>query len=193
MPKSKSMDKLPIPARREAVRSGLTGFPIIGIGASAGGLEALEVLFRAIPEHSGMAFALVQHLDPGHASMLTAILQRYSKMKVVEVTDNLKVAPDHAYIIPPNRDMLIFDRTLRLSAQEQPHGHRFPIDTFLRSLADDQAERAIGIILSGTGTDGTEGLRTIVGVGGLTIVQDPATAKYDGMPPSAIHAGCAML
>ena len=163
MPKKKPIDTLQLASGAGAKNTVLPGFPIVGIGASAGGLEALEGLFRAIPDHCGMAFVLVQHLDPGRASMLTAILQRYTKMEVVEVTDNLRVAPDHAYVIPPNRDMLIFDRTLRLNAPKQSHGHRFPIDAFFRSLAEDQAERAIGVILSGTGTDGTEGLRTIVG------------------------------
>ena len=193
MPKKKPIDTLQLASGAGAKNTVLPGFPIVGIGASAGGLEALEGLFRAIPDHCGMAFVLVQHLDPGRASMLTAILQRYTKMEVVEVTDNLRVAPDHAYVIPPNRDMLIFDRTLRLNAPKQSHGHRFPIDAFFRSLAEDQAERAIGVILSGTGTDGTEGLRTIVGAGGMTIVQDPLSAKYDGMPTSAIHAGYAMM
>jgi two-component system CheB/CheR fusion protein len=191
--KKSSPQSRPQPAQRKSDRTAPHGFPIVGIGASAGGLEALEGLFRAVPDGSGMAFVLVQHLDPAHASMLTSILQRCTSMHVVEVTDNLRVAPEVVYVIPPNRDMVIYNGCLQLSVPEQPYGHRLPIDSFLRSLAEDQAERAIGIILSGTGTDGTLGLRTILGAGGLTIVQDPATAKYDGMPTGAIRAGCASL
>jgi two-component system, chemotaxis family, CheB/CheR fusion protein len=166
-------------------------FPIVGIGASAGGLEAFEQFFRSVPAESGMAFVLVPHLDPGHASILTEILQRSTTMPVVEALDQMKVAPNRVYVIPPNRDMAIFHGTLQLSVPEQPRGQRMPIDAFLRSLAEDQGEHAIGIILSGTGTDGTLGLRAILGAGGITLVQEPATAKYDGMPSSAIQAGYA--
>ena len=166
-------------------------FSIVGIGASAGGLEAFEQFFRNVPIDSGMAFVLVSHLDPSHASILTEILQRATAMPVVEVQDQMAVTPNVVYVIPPNRDMSIFHGVLQLSIPEEPHGIRMPIDAFLISLADDQGERAIGIILSGTGTDGTLGLRAILGGGGVTLVQDPATAKYDGMPVSAIRAGCA--
>ena len=164
-------------------------FSIVGMGASAGGLEAFQQFFRSVPLDSGMAFVLVSHLDPTHVSILTEILQRATAMPVVEVQDQMAVAPNVVYVIPPNRDMAIFHGVLQLSVPEQPHGMR--IDAFLRSLADDQGEHAIGIILSGTGTDGTLGLRAILGGGGVSLVQDPATAKYDGMPVSAIHAGCA--
>jgi two-component system, chemotaxis family, CheB/CheR fusion protein len=167
------------------------GFPIVGLGASAGGLEAFEQFFRNVPIDCGMAFVLVQHLDPGHASILTEILQRSTAMPVVEVQDQMAVAPNHVYVIPPNRDMAIFHGALQLSVPEQPRGHRMPIDSFLRSLAEDQGERAVGVILSGTGTDGTLGLRAILGAGGLTFAQEPTTAKYDGMPVSAIQAGFA--
>jgi two-component system CheB/CheR fusion protein len=166
-------------------------FPIVGIGASAGGLEALEQFFRHLPSHSGMAFVLVQHLDPSHVSLLTDILQRTTHMPVTEAVDEILVEPNHAYVIPPNRDMAIFHGKLQLSVPNEPRGQRLPIDAFLRSLAEDQHENAIGIILSGTGTDGTQGLRAILDAGGVTLVQEPATAKYDGMPSSAIHAGCA--
>jgi two-component system CheB/CheR fusion protein len=167
------------------------GFPVVGIGASAGGLEAFEQFFRHISPDSGMAFVLVPHLDPGHDSILTEILQRATAMPVVEAQDQIAVAPNHVYVIPPNREMAIFHGTLQLSVPEQPRGHRMPIDTFLRSLADDQGEKAVGIILSGTGTDGTLGLRAILGAGGITLVQEPASAAYDGMPISAIQAGYA--
>ena len=166
-------------------------FPIVGIGASAGGLEALEQFFRHAPADSGMAFVLVQHLDPSHASLLTEILQRTTTMPVIEAMDQIPVEPNCVYVIPPNRDMTIFHGTLQLSVPNEPHGQRMPIDAFLRSLADDRQEKAIGIILSGTGSDGTLGLRAILGAGGVTLVQEPATAKYDGMPSSAIHAGYA--
>jgi two-component system CheB/CheR fusion protein len=166
-------------------------FPIVGIGASAGGLEAFEQFFRHLPPECGMAFVLVPHLDPSHASLLSEILQRTTAMPVVEATDQMVLTPDRVHVIPPNRDMAIFHGTLQLSVPELPRGQRMPIDAFLRSLAEDQGERAIGIILSGTGTDGTLGLRAILGAGGITLAQEPATAKYDGMPVSAIQAGYA--
>ena len=138
-----------------------------------------------------MAFVLVPHLDPGHASLLTEILQRSTAMPVVEALDQIAVVPNHVYVIPPNREMAILNGLLQLSVPELVRGQRMPIDSFLRSLADDQAECAIGVILSGTATDGTLGLRAILGSGGVCMVQEPATAKYDGMPSSAINAGYA--
>ena len=161
----------------------------MGVGASAGGLEAFEQFFRHVPPDSGMAFVLVSHLDPSHASHLTEILQRSTTMPVIEAQDQTAVAPNCVYVIPPNRDMAIFRGALQLSVPDQPRGQRMPIDSFLRSLAEDRGERAIGVILSGTGTDGTLGLRAILGAGGVTLVQEPATAKYDGMPASAVQAG----
>ena len=170
---------------------GAAGFPIVGIGASAGGLEAFEMFFRNVAPDSGMAFVLVSHLNPDHASMLTEILQRSTAMPVVEALDQVQVMPNCVYTIPPNREMTIFHGALQLSLPDTPHGQRMAIDAFLRSLAEDCGEKSIGIILSGTGTDGTLGLRAIQGAGGITLVQDPATAKYDGMPVSAIRAGYA--
>jgi two-component system CheB/CheR fusion protein len=164
---------------------------IVGIGASAGGLEAFEVFFGDCPVDTGMAFVLVPHLDPSHQSVLCEILQRITAMPVIEARDQLAVAADHVYIIPPNREMTILQGVLHISLPEQARGQRMPIDRFLRSLAEDRAERAIGVILSGTATDGTLGLRAIHGVGGVCIVQSPETAKYDGMPQSAITAGYA--
>jgi two-component system, chemotaxis family, CheB/CheR fusion protein len=166
-------------------------FSIVGIGASAGGLEAFEHFFGNLPPVTGMAYVLVPHLDPGHDSILTEILQRTTAMPVVQAVDQVAVAPDHVYVIPPNRDMAIFHGVLQLSEPALPRGQRMPIDAFLRSLAEDQGERAIGIVLSGTGTDGTLGLRAILGGGGVTLAQEPASAKYDGMPSSAIRAGYA--
>ncbi|MDO9366518.1 MAG: chemotaxis protein CheB [Methylotenera sp.] len=166
-------------------------FPIIGMGASAGGLEAFEQFFHQVPTDCGMAFVLIQHLDPSHTSILTEILQRSTRLPVVEAQDQMQVAPNAVYVIPPNRDMAIFHGKLQLSVPNEPRGQRMPIDAFMRSLAEDQGEKAIGIVLSGTGTDGTLGLRAIIGAGGITLVQTPANAKFDGMPSSAIHAGYA--
>ena len=164
-------------------------FAIVGIGASAGGLEAFEDFFRHCDTSMGIAFVLVPHLDPSHVSMLTEILQRSTKMPVIEAQDQTKVEANCVYIIPPNREMAIFHGKLQLSSPIVPHGQRMPIDGFLRSLAEDQNENAIGIIFSGTGSDGTLGLRAIYGAGGICFVQEPTTAKYDGMPISAIKAG----
>ncbi|MGC1403780.1 MAG: chemotaxis protein CheB, partial [Thermodesulfobacteriota bacterium] len=166
-------------------------FPIIGLGASAGGLEAFEQFFHHLAPDSGMAFVLVSHLDPGHASMLTEILQRTTTMTVIEAQDQMVLAPNRVYVIPPNRDLAIFHGAIQLSIPERQRGQRMPIDFFLRSLAEDQGERAIGVILSGTGSDGTQGLRAIIGAGGVSFVQDPTKAKYDGMPTSAIQGGLA--
>ena len=174
-----------------APTAGEPGFPIIGIGASAGGLEAFELFFKAMPPDSGMAFVLIPHLDPGHASMLSEILQRITTMPVHEVEDPAVIEADHVYIIPPNKDMSIFHGTLHLSVPEQARGQRTPIDSFFRSLAEDQGERAVCVILSGSGSDGTLGLRAVHGAGGVSFVQEPSTAKYDGMPSSAIQSGLA--
>ena len=165
------------------------GFLIVGMGASAGGLEAFKEFFESMPEAPSMAFILVQHLDPTHKSLMVPLLKKHTKMMVTEVKDNTKVKPNHVYVIPPNKDMAIFNGMLHLMVPTAARGFRKPIDFFLRSLAEDQMERAVGIILSGTGTEGTLSLKDIKGQGGLSIVQDPKTAKYDGMPRSAIAAG----
>ncbi len=190
--KAKAPIKPSAPKSAQASQEAPSGsFHIVGIGASAGGLEAFEQFFRNVPSDSGMAFVLVSHLDPDHASMLTEILQRSTTMPVVEALDQVQVLPNCVYAIPPNRDMAIFHGELHLSQPDMPRGQRMVIDAFMRSLAEDQGEKAIGIVLSGTGTDGTLGLRAIQGAGGISLVQDPATAKYDGMPISAIQAGYA--
>ncbi len=187
-PKALASPPSPAAAKQSPADAAL---PIVGIGASAGGLEAFEQFFRACPANTGMAFVLVPHLDPAHNSLLTEILQRATTMPVVEVHDQLAVAANHVYVIPPNREMAIFNGVLQLSLPELARGMRKPIDAFLTSLAEDQAEDAIGIILSGTASDGALGLRAILGTGGVCMVQEPSTAKYDGMPQSAIAAGCA--
>ncbi|MEC4683913.1 MAG: chemotaxis protein CheB [Nitrospirota bacterium] len=180
-------DKTP-PKARAKKTSGL-GFPIVGIGASAGGLEAFEHFFLHTDPACGIAFVLVSHLDPGQVSMLTEILQRMTAMPVIEAKNDLKLAPNSVYVIPPNRDMIISRGALKLRMPEKPRGQRMPIDLFFSSLAREQGEKSIGIILSGTGTDGTLGLWKIHSRGGVSFAQDPSTAKYDGMPASAISAG----
>jgi chemotaxis methyl-accepting protein methylase len=166
-------------------------FPIIGIGASAGGLEALEKFLGHVPTGSGLAFVIVQHLDPTHKGIMAELLQRTTNMKVIQVKDRTKVQPDCVYVIPPNKDMSILHGFLHLLNPVAPRGLRLPIDFFLHSLAQDQREHSIGVILSGMGADGTLGLRAIKEKAGVALVQDPATAKFDGMPRSAIDAGLA--
>ena len=166
-------------------------FYIAGIGGSAGSLVALEEFFRNMPADSGMAFVLVSHLDPTHKALLAELLQRVTTMKVIQVTDGMKVMPNSVYVIPPNRDMSIMHGTLQLLEPSMPRGFRMPIDFFFRHLADDQREFAIAIILSGMGTDGTLGLKAIKEKMGLVMVQDVSSAKYDGMPQSAINTGLA--
>ena len=176
---------------QEPVRKNNSGFPIVGIGASAGGLAAFEAFFSGMPANAdpGMAFVLVQHLDPDHKSILTELIRRYTRMQVFEVEDGMAVQPNCAYIIPPNCDMAFLNGTLHLMEPAAPRGQRLPIDFFFRSLAQDQHEKAICIVLSGTGSDGTQGLRAIKGEGGMAMVQSPDSAEYDGMPRSAISTG----
>lgn len=164
-------------------------FPIVGIGASAGGLEAFTQVLRALPPDTGMAFVLVQHLSPKHESMLTELLQGASKMRVSEVRDGMKVQPNHVYVIPPNTNMGILNRVLHLVPRPESRSQVLPIDFFFRSLAEEQKGRAIGVILSGTASDGAIGLKSIKAEGGITLAQDPKNAKYDGMPRAAISAG----
>ena len=165
--------------------------PIVGIGASAGGLEALEQFLAQIPVNSGLAFVVVQHLDPTHKGIMVELLQRSTLMSVVQIEDNMKVEANHVYVIPPNRDLSILKGVLHLLEPVSPRGLRLPIDHFFRSLADDRQEHSIGVILSGMGSDGTLGLRAIKEKAGSVFVQTPATAKFDGMPRSAIDAGLA--
>jgi two-component system CheB/CheR fusion protein len=164
---------------------------VVGIGASAGGLEALEEFFKSVPVGCGLAFVVVQHLAPARTGMLPELLQRSTAMPVMQAKDGMRVLPEHVYIIPPDRDLFIRGGLLRLQAATAPKGLRLPIDLFLRSLAEDRQGRAIGVILSGMGTDGTLGLRAIKEGAGATFVQTPASAKFDGMPRSAIEAGLA--
>jgi two-component system CheB/CheR fusion protein len=167
------------------------GFPVVGIGASAGGLAAFEAFFSGMPAdiEPGMAFVLVQHLAPDHKSILADLIRRYTRMQVFEVEDGVQVQPNCAYIIPPNHDMAFVNGTLQLLDPAEPRGQRLPIDFFFRSLAQDQHERAIGIVLSGTGSDGTQGVRAIKGEAGMVMAQTPDSTEFDGMPRSAIATG----
>ncbi|PKM88586.1 MAG: chemotaxis protein CheB [Firmicutes bacterium HGW-Firmicutes-12] len=168
-----------------------TGFPIVGIGASAGGLEALVAFLSNLPEKSGMAIIVVQHLDPSRNGILVEILQRATTVKVIQVDENTPVQPDCVFVIPPNKNMSIQQGIIHLFDYLAPSGLRLPIDFFFRSLADDQQKRSIGVILSGMDTDGTLGLKAIKEKGGVVFVQDPSSAKFNGMPRSAIEAGLA--
>ncbi|MGO9950806.1 MAG: CheR family methyltransferase [Dissulfurispiraceae bacterium] len=161
-------------------------FYIIGIGGSAGSLEAFEQFFRNMPDDSGAAFVLISHLDPTHKGMMPELIQRYTKMKVLEAGDGMKVMPNCVYVIPSNKDMAILHGTLQLLEPTATRGLRLPIDFFFKHLGQDQKERAIGIIVSGMGTDGTAGLKIIKEHLGMIMAQEPESAKYDSMPRSAI-------
>ena len=166
-------------------------FPIVGIGASAGGLEAIELFLRNVPVASGMAFVVVQHLDPTHVGMLAELLQRSTPMPVAQVADGTRVEADHVYVIPPGKDLSLLHGVLHLFEPITPRGLRLPIDYFFRSLAANSEDRSVAVILSGMGSDGSLGLKAIKEAAGVSFVQDPTTAKFSGMPASAIDAGLA--
>jgi len=166
----------------------MDSFPIVGIGASAGGLDALEHFFSNMPVNSGMAFVVIQHLDPNHIGILCELLQRITALKVYTVTDRLKIRPNCVYVIPPNKSMSILNGSLHLFEPIEVRGLRLPIDYFFCSLADDRKEKSIGIVLSGMGSDGSMGLKAIKENFGLVLVQDPASAKFDSMPINAIKS-----
>jgi two-component system CheB/CheR fusion protein len=175
----------------DALASPEAEFTIVGVGASAGGLEALELFLRNLPPVCGLALVIVQHLDPTHKAIMAELLQRATAMPVVEIRDRMKVEPNHVYVIPPNCDLSILHGILHLLEPAAPRGLRLPIDYFFRSLAADRQEHAIGVILSGMGSDGSLGLRAIKEQAGAVFVQTPASAKFDGMPRSAVDAGLA--
>lgn len=166
-------------------------FPVVGVGASAGGLSAFKEFFKKMPANTGMAFVLIQHLDPTHESLMVDLLSSHTKMEVIQAGDDMEVQPNRIYMIPPNSYLAINNNRLKLHAPEQRRGLRTPIDFFFNSLAEDQRENAICIILSGTGTDGTSGLKAVKDNGGIVIVQLPEEAQYDGMPSSAVATGFA--
>ncbi|MBU2646986.1 PAS domain-containing protein [bacterium] len=180
------------PRKKAAIKGTVTesiDFPIVGLGASAGGLEALELFFANMPANSGMAFVIIQHLSPTHKSMMGSLLMKSTQMKVVGIENGMKIEPDHIYLNPPDRNVVAENGRLLLMMPLKTGGLNLPIDCFFRSMAADLGEKAICIILSGTATDGTLGLKAVKGEGGIAMVQEPNTAKYDGMPRSAIATG----
>jgi len=177
------------PAEEAGAQAPGSPFPIVGVGASAGGLEAFTQMLSALPVDTGMAFVLVQHLAPTHASLLAELLSRTTAMPVAEVQDEPRVKPNRVYVIPPDRNMIISQGVLQLLPRQEARGQHRPIDFFLRSLAKEQGHRAIGVILSGTATDGTLGLERIKAEGGITFAQDD-TAQQSSMPRSAVASGC---
>src|SRR3954453_20988137 len=162
-------------------------FPVVGIGASAGGLEAFVELLSNLPADTGMAFVLVQHLDPSHESLLPELLAPHTRMPVITVENDLEIDPDHVYVIPPNKSMELTDGVLRLAAREP--GLHLPIDIFFRSLARVQGSRAIGVVLSGNASDGSFGVRAIKSECGITFAQAEGSARFGGMPRNAISTG----
>ena len=163
---------------------------IVGIGASAGGLGALESFFAAVPPDSGMAYVVIQHLDPTQETLLVELLQRITPMPVHEARQRMRIEPDTVFVIPPDTELRVVDEHLELSHPDERRGMRLPINVLFSSLARARGERAIAVLLSGMGSDGTPGMQAIKAVGGLTLAQDPETADFDAMPRSAIDAGC---
>jgi two-component system, chemotaxis family, CheB/CheR fusion protein len=181
----------PVPPRGRRIAPG--NFPVVGVGASAGGLEASRKLVGALPADSGMAFILIQHLDPTHESMMVGLLSNHTRMKVLQAKQGMLIERDHIYVIPPGSFLSVVNGALHLSEPKARHGARLPFDFLLHSLATEYGTRAICIVLSGTGTDGCLGLKSIKEKGGLVIVQDPDEAGYDGMPRNAISTGAVDL
>lgn len=164
-------------------------FPVVGLGASAGGLQALLRFFEHMPQHSGMAFVVILHLSPKHPSSADQVLQRATRMPVLQVTKPVAIEPDHVYVIAPNKHLSMIDGCLALSDLERPRGGHVAIDMFFRTLAEVHRERAIAVVLSGTGSDGAVGITRIKQEGGVTIAQSPDDAEHDGMPQAAIRTG----
>lgn len=187
--KKKARPSPPAGSNSTAPETPAPAFPIIGLGASAGGLEALSQFLTAVPPQSGMAFVVIQHLDPDRKGMLTELLQRATPMSVNEARHLMPVEPNCVYVIPPNKELGIRQGRLYLRAPQAAHGLRLPIDSFFNALAEDRQDQAVGIILSGMGSDGTQGFRAIRQNGGLTLAQMPESAGFDAMPNSVIHAG----
>lgn len=164
---------------------------ITGIGASAGGLEALEQLFSHMPANTGIAFVVIQHLSPDYKSLMVELLSKHTDMNVVRAEDGTQVQPNHIYLIPPKKNMTIYNGCLQLREKDPETLVNLPIDIFFGSLSKDQGDRAVGIILSGTGSDGTRGVRAIKEAGGMIMVQEESSAKFNGMPRSALATGVA--
>ncbi len=188
-----SSPKPPTPLKKSPrslkARKTQTAFPIVGIGASAGGLEAFEEFFTRMPPDSGLAFVVVPHQSPSHISLLPGLLQKCTTMPVLEVADGVVVKPDTVYLALAGKNLALLNGRLQLMEPALQDRLPLPIDYFFRSLAEDQKHRAIGVILSGTGSDGALGLKAIKGESGMTMAQEPQSAKYTGMPQSAIATG----
>jgi len=180
--------KLTVTSKDKSADSEINLFPIVCIGASAGGLEALEQFLGNVPLNSGIGYVVIQHLDPTQKGMLPELLQRITKMEVLQVKDHMPVQPDRVYVIPPNKSMSILKGMLHLFDPVELRGLRLPIDFFLRSLAEDQKELGVGVILSGMGSDGSLGCRFIKEKNGIVLVQEPANAKFDSMPRNVIDS-----
>ncbi len=163
----------------------------MGIGASAGGLEAIEAFFKKMPANSGLAFVVVQHLSPDYKSLMVELLSKHTEMPVNRIEDGVLVRENNIYLLPPRKNLSSFHGRLLLTEQDHSEGLNLPIDVFFRSLAEDMGEYAISVVLSGTGSDGTRGIRAIKERGGMVMVQDDETAKFDGMPKNAIATGLA--
>ncbi len=185
----KPVEKAPKEKKAPAVPKEAAGFPIVGIGASAGGLEALEIFFTHMPPDKNIAFVIIQHLSPKHKSIMGELLSKCTQMEVLDLEDGMKIEPNRIYLNPPDKNVVIINGTLQLMDPVRTGGINLPIDCFFRSMSEDLGEKAICVILSGTATDGTLGLRAVKGEGGMAMVQDPGSAKYDGMPRSAIATG----
>ncbi|MEW6053177.1 MAG: chemotaxis protein CheB [Nitrospirota bacterium] len=181
--------KLPSAEYAAAVKKPASGFPFVGIGASAGGLEALELFFAHMPPETGIAFVIIQHLDPKHKSIMDELLKRHTTMRVLQAEDGIALEPNSVYLNKPDKEINIFNGKLQLTDPVEAHPVRLPINHFFRSLAEDQGENAVCIILSGSGSDGTLGIKEIKGSGGMIMVQNPEQAQYDSMPRSAIETG----
>src|SRR5687768_5209838 len=175
----------------EAIGAAAVSFPVVGIGASAGGLEALGAFFDHVPHDSGFAFVVVQHLSPDFRSLMDELLARHTKVPIHRVENGMTVESNAIYLIPPRKEMIISGGKLLLTDKDPAQGLTLPIDTFFRSLAQDLGPMSVAIVLSGTGSDGSRGVRAIHEAGGLVIVQSEITAKFDGMPRSAIETGVA--
>jgi two-component system, chemotaxis family, CheB/CheR fusion protein len=188
--------KISAPVRKAAIKDnehkkaeGGGDFPIVGIGASAGGLETLQAFFSKIPVNVDIAFVIIQHLSPKYKSIMAELLAKHTSLTVRQIEDGTRVLPGCIYLNPPEKNVAIFNSSLHLMEPIKDSGINMPIDFFFRSLSEDQKERAIGIIVSGTASDGTLGIKAIKGEGGMAMAEDPDTAKYDGMPRSAVATG----
>lgn len=183
------------PKRDATTEQTSTGIPelthVVGLGASAGGLEALQQFFKYMPPDSGMAFVVIQHLSPNYKSMMVELLSKTTDIPVHRIVNAMRVEPNQVYLIPPKMQVTLSHGTLLLDEIDHSKGLVLPIDIFFKSLAEDQGERAVGVILSGTGSDGTRGVRAIKEAGGMVMVQEENSAKFGGMPDSAIATGLA--